>query len=268
MSAEIAVLSDLHKTFRVRGGHVRALDGVDLSIRAGESVGLVGESGSGKSTLARILMGLDRPTSGFALMWGCDLTRISKQDRLALRRKLGVVFQDPYSSLNPKLSLWRIITEPMEIHQVGTRASRAERARELMEAVGIDPAWRDRQVAQLSGGQRQRVAIARAIAMEPELLILDEPVSGLDVSVQAQVLNLLADLRDRLHFASLIISHDLAVVRHVADRITVLYLGRVVEDAPADEIFSDTQHPYTMALLSSAMDDEGGAGAWPDRTDR
>jgi oligopeptide/dipeptide ABC transporter ATP-binding protein len=260
MTEEIAVLNGLHKTFRVRGGHVQALDGVDLTIHAGESVGRVGESGSGKSTLARILMGLDRPTSGAVQMWGHDLTAITKHERPALRRKLGVVFQDPFSSLNPKLSLGRIITEPMEIHRVGTRASRAERASELLDAVGIDPAWRGRKASQLSGGQRQRVAIARAIALEPELLILDEPVSGLDVSVQAQVLNVLADLRDRLRFASLIISHDLAVVRHVADRITVLYLGRVVEDAPADDLFRDSQHPYTMALLSSAMDDVGEAG--------
>jgi oligopeptide transport system ATP-binding protein len=254
MTSDIAVLRDVHRTFRLRAGQVHALDGVDLTIRAGESVGLVGETGCGKTTLARILMGLDRPSSGTVRMWGRDLAGLPRRDRRAFRRRLGVVFQDPFSSLNPKLSVERIIAEPLEIHRSGTRASRADRVAHLLEAVGIDPAWKDRRVSHLSGGQRQRVAIARAIAFEPELLILDEPASGLDVSVQAQVLNLLADLRDRLRFASLFISHDLAVVRHIADRISVMYLGRVVEDAPVTDLFGDPQHPYTMALLSSAME--------------
>jgi oligopeptide transport system ATP-binding protein len=257
VSDEIAIMRDIRKTFRMRAGHLSALDGVDLVLRKGECVGLVGESGSGKTTLARILMGIERPSSGMARLWGADPNALNRAQQAALRRKIGVVFQDPFSSLNPKLSLERIIAEPLEIHRVGTRATRAARVSELLEAVGLDPGWAGRRATRLSGGQRQRVAIARAIALEPELLILDEPVSGLDVSVQAQVLNLLAELRERLGFTTLFISHDLAVVRHVADRVAVMYLGRVVEEATTASLFDNPQHPYTCALLSSIFDEPG-----------
>jgi oligopeptide transport system ATP-binding protein len=262
MSTEIVSVRDVRRIFPTSRGPLRALDGVDLTISSGESLGLVGESGSGKTTLARILMGMDRPTSGTVTTWGKDLLDLERRERAQLRRRLGVVFQDPYSSLNPKLSLQRIIAEPLEIQRVGTKETRRARVEYLLEAVGLDPAWKNRRASQLSGGQRQRVAIARAIALEPDLLILDEPVSGLDVSVQAQVLNVLADLQDRMQFASLFISHDLAVVRHVADRIAVMYLGRIVEEGLGVELLAGPQHPYTIALLSSAleMDAEAAPG--------
>lgn len=256
MSHAAAELTSVHRTFVSKRRLVRALDGVDLHIAPGECVGLVGESGSGKSTLARILMGLDAPTGGTARLWDHDVARIRRRDRAALRRRIGVVFQDPYSSLNPSLSLGSIVGEPLAVHRFGTRMQRRRRVSELLRAVGIDPLWADRAVSRLSGGQRQRVAIARAIALDPELLILDEPVSALDVSVQAQVLNVLSDLQEQMHFGALFISHDLAVIRRVADTVAVMYLGRIVEQAPAATLFDNPQHPYTIALMSSISEVE------------
>jgi oligopeptide/dipeptide ABC transporter ATP-binding protein len=249
----IVEMRGVHRVFRTPRGPLRALDGVDLDIYAGESVALVGETGSGKSTLARLLLGLIAPTGGSVVLWGRELADYRGRELKSLRQKLGVVFQDPFSSLNPRLSVGRIVEEPLAIHGVSAAGRRA-RVRELLEAVGLDPSFAKRRPPVLSGGQRQRVAIARAIALEPELLVLDEPVSALDVSIQAQVLNLLADLHERLGFTSLIISHDLAVVRHVGERVAVMYLGRIVEIGDVADLFGHPQHPYTLALLSSAMD--------------
>jgi oligopeptide transport system ATP-binding protein len=254
MAEAVASLEDVRRTFVTRRGTVNALDGVDLSIGVDEAVALVGESGSGKSTIAQILVGLTGPTTGTVRLWNQDIRTLDRRARSALRRRVGIVFQDPFISLDPRMTIGRIVAEPLAIHGVGTRADRAARARELLESVGLPEDWVRRRPAQLSGGQRQRVAIARAIALEPELLILDEPVSSLDVSVQAQILTLLSGLRERMHFACLFVSHDLAVVRHVADRVAVLYLGRVVEEGSTERVFEAPLHPYTIALLSSSVD--------------
>ncbi len=227
---------------------IRAVDGVDLALDRGEALGLVGESGCGKSTLARCIVGLHEPTAGEIEFDGRTLR--AKRDR-ATRRRIQMVFQDPYSSLNPRLSVRRILAELLRVHRVVPRERVEERCRELVELVGLAHSALEAYPRQLSGGQRQRVSIARALALEPDVLVADEPVSALDVSVQATILNLLAELRRDLGLTLILITHDMAVVRHVSERIAVMYLGRIVETAATEVLFSDPRHPYTRGLIDS-----------------
>jgi oligopeptide/dipeptide ABC transporter ATP-binding protein len=234
---------------RVRGQKppvLRAVDGVDLELHRGETLGLVGESGCGKSTLARCVIGLYSPTAGEIRYAGSALS--PKRDR-AERRRMQMVFQDPYASLNPRMTVRQMLSELLRVHRMVPKQGVDERCRELLDLVGLGPRALDALPGQFSGGQRQRVSIARALALEPELLVADEPVSALDVSVQATVLNLLDNLREQLGLTVLLIAHNMAVVRHVCDRVAVMYLGRIVETAPTAELFADARHPYTAGLL-------------------
>lgn len=258
--APILSVRDLACAFEIRKGPflarrsqvVRALDGVSFDLFEGQALGIVGESGSGKSTLARCLIRLERPASGQIIYRGLDIARLDERAMRPLRRDIQMVFQDPWASLNPRHTVSRILSEPWEVHTGLVHPSdRAERVAELLRLVGLDPSFAHRYPNQFSGGQRQRISIARALALSPRILILDEAVSALDVSVQAQILNLLAELRDRLRIAYLFISHDLAVVRHLCERIGVMYLGRFAEIGPAASIFGSAGHPYTRALLSA-----------------
>ncbi|MGW4462674.1 ABC transporter ATP-binding protein [Micromonospora sp. NPDC004704] len=249
---------DLHKTFAtgrsgMRRSRVSAVDGVSLRLHAGESLGIVGESGCGKSTLARMLVGLERPDSGSIEIHGRDVTRVRGRDRRLLRRQVQMVFQDPYTSLDPRMSVLELIGEPLVVHkQVTSDAARRDRVAELLSLVNLAPELMHRYPHQFSGGQRQRIGIARALALDPEVLVCDEPVSALDMSVQAQVVNLLRDLQRRMNIALLFIAHDLSVVRHVADRTAVMYLGRLAELGDTTTVYDDPAHPYTQALLSAA----------------
>ena len=236
---------------RRRIGAVRAVDGVDLAVGSGQTVGLVGESGSGKSTLGRVLIRLLEPTAGTIRFDGTDISTLAERRIRPLRREVQMVFQDPYSSFDPMASIGDSLLEPMRTHLDLGAKERDGLAAELLRTVALDPRYRHRYPRELSGGQLQRIAIARALALEPKLLVLDEPVSSLDVSIQAGVVNLLADLQERLGLAFLFIAHDLAVVRHVSDRIAVMYLGRIVEEGPAAEVYDRPRHPYTEALLSA-----------------
>jgi oligopeptide transport system ATP-binding protein len=249
---------DLHKTYAtgrsgLRRSRVSAVDGVSLRLHAGESLGIVGESGCGKSTLARMLVGLERPDSGSIEVHGRDATRVRGRDRRLLRRQVQMVFQDPYTSLDPRMSVLELIGEPLVVHKrVSGGAARRDRVAELLSLVNLAPELMHRYPHQFSGGQRQRIGIARALALEPEVLVCDEPVSALDMSVQAQVVNLLRDLQRRMGIALLFIAHDLSVVRHVADRTAVMYLGRLAELGDTTTVYDDPAHPYTQALLSAA----------------
>ena len=232
-------------------GPVRAVEDVTFSIASGETFALVGESGSGKTTTGRCALRLVEPTSGEIRFRGEDLRRLSKRELRKMRRHMQIVFQDPYSSLNPRMRVGDIVAEPLLVHRVGTRAERASRARELLALVGLDATHAQRRPDELSGGQRQRVGIARALALHPSLVVADEPVSALDVSVQAQVVDLLIDLQKRLGLTYLFIAHDLRLVREIADRVGVMCRGRLVELAPAEALYSSPKHPYTQALLSA-----------------
>jgi len=249
---------DVKKHFPVREGllggktgHVRAVDGVSFSIPKGETFGLVGESGSGKTTLGKTLLQLHEPTAGSVEVAGQRLEDLSKRDLREFRRHMQVVFQDPTSSLNPRKRVREIITEPMKIHDIGSEVERTDRAEELLEIVGLPGEYLHRYPTALSGGQKQRVGIARAVAVNPDFVVLDEPTSALDVSVQARIVNLFQDLQERLNLTYLFITHDLSLVKNIADWIGVMYLGRLVEVGPAEAVFRNPQHPYTRALLSA-----------------
>ena len=230
---------------------VRAVAGVDLSVRRGETLAVVGESGCGKSTLARLLLTLMKPSAGAVLYEGRDTADRSAADLRALRRDLQVIFQDPFSSLNPRMTVGALIEEPLRVHGIGTPETRAARVAEMLDKVGLRPGHADRYPHEFSGGQRQRVGIARALACGPTVVVGDEPVSALDVSIQAQIINILTALRDEMGLTLVLIAHDLAVIRHMADRVAVMYLGRVVEEAGTDALFARPMHPYSAALMAA-----------------
>ncbi|MCZ7588001.1 MAG: ATP-binding cassette domain-containing protein [Gaiella sp.] len=258
MSALLEV-RDLVKRFPVKRGlffertvdYVDAVAGVSFDIAAGETLGLVGESGSGKSTTGFCVLQLMRPTSGSVRFEGRELTELSGEELRRVRRNAQIVFQDPYSSLDPRMTVGNIVAEPLVVHGVGTRRDRRARVRELLDVVGFDPMYVNRYPHEFSGGQRQRIGIARALALSPRLIVCDEPVSALDVSIQAQIINLLKDLQAEFGLAYLFIAHDLAVVRSVSDRIAVMHRGRIVESGPAKQVYEHPQVAYTKALLAS-----------------
>ena len=261
MSQEKEVLvrvTNLKKHFPIRRGVIRrqvgavqAVDGVSFNIYKGETLGLVGESGCGKSTTGRTILQLLEPTVGEVDFQGQDLTALSKNDLRRARRNMQMIFQDPYASLNPRMTVSRIISEPLEIHNIGNASSRAERVQELLKVVGLNPYFINRYPHEFSGGQRQRIGIARALATNPSFIVADEPISALDVSIQAQVVNLLDDLKAELGLTYLFIAHDLSMVKYISDRVAVMYLGRIVELAQRDELYERPLHPYSQALLSA-----------------
>ncbi|MBN1867251.1 ABC transporter ATP-binding protein [Candidatus Sumerlaeota bacterium] len=251
---------DLRKHFPVRswfsrrsqGRFVRAVDGVSFDIAAGETLGLVGESGCGKTTTGRMILGLETPTSGeLRLGDSPDLARLSRRDWFPYRRRVQMIFQDPYSSLNPRMTVGAIVGEALSVHRLASRRDRRDRVADLFRQVGLDPDTMDRFPHEFSGGQRQRVGIARALAVQPEVIVADEPVSALDVSIQAQIINLLQDLQRQHGVSFLFIAHDLAVVGHISRRVAVMYLGRIVELGPRQDLFESPRHPYTLALMNA-----------------
>ncbi|SCF14494.1 ABC transporter ATP-binding protein [Micromonospora mirobrigensis] len=260
MTENIIEVRDLVKHYPVTSGvvfkktigQVKAVDGVSFDLKAGETLGVVGESGCGKSTLARVLMNLEKPTAGSVLYKGQDISRLSGGALRRLRRQIQLVMQDPYTSLNPRMTVGDLIGEPFEIHpEVAPKGSRRSKVKELLDLVGLNPEHINRYPHQFSGGQRQRIGIARALALRPEVIVCDEPVSALDVSIQAQVMNLLEKLQSEFGLSYVFIAHDLSVVRHLSDRVAVMYLGKMVEIGTEDEIYERPTHPYTQALLSA-----------------
>ncbi|MFE7610696.1 ABC transporter ATP-binding protein [Streptomyces celluloflavus] len=238
--------------FRKQVGAVRAVDGVSFTLHEGETLGIVGESGCGKSTVARLLVGLERPTAGRIRYQGQDITELSGRALKAVRRDIQMVFQDPYTSLNPRMTVGDIIGEPYEIHpEVAPKGDRRRKVQDLLDVVGLNPEYVNRYPHQFSGGQRQRIGIARGLALRPKIIVADEPVSALDVSVQAQVVNLLERLQDEFDLSYVFIAHDLSVVRHISDRVAVMYLGRIAETGTDEQIYDHPTHPYTQALLSA-----------------
>jgi oligopeptide/dipeptide ABC transporter ATP-binding protein len=254
----LVAVEDLVKYFPIGSGLIRqavgqvhAVDGISLEIGRGEALGLVGETGSGKSTVARLITRLLEPTSGRVFYDGRDITGWSQRQLRPLRREIQMIFQDPYSSLNPRRTVGAIVGEPLRVHHLGSNGERREQVQELMRRVGLNPEHYNRYPHEFSGGQRQRIGLARALVTTPKLIVADEPVSALDVSIQAQILNLLSDLQNEFELTYLFIAHDLSVVRHVADRVAVMYLGKIMEISPSDELHTRPIHPYTEALLSA-----------------
>lgn len=257
-STNLLEVKDLKKWFPIRGGilsrvvaNVKAINGVSFSVKKGEVLGLVGESGSGKTTVGRTILRLIEPTEGSIKFNGQEITTLSKAQLRPYRRKMQIIFQDPFASLNPRMTVGDIIAEPLVIHRIGTPQERQERVANLLRTVGLSPDHVRRYPHEFSGGQRQRIGIARALAVEPEFVVADEPVSALDVSIQAQVVNLLQDLKEQFGLTVLFIAHDLAVVEYISDRIAVMYLGRIMELATSKQLYANPKHPYTEALLSA-----------------
>jgi oligopeptide transport system ATP-binding protein len=237
--------------FQRQVGAVRAVDGIDFFVEKSETLGLVGESGCGKSTTGRAILQLYKPTAGQVLFDGVDLTKLAGEQMRKMRRRLQMIFQDPYASLNPRMTVGNIIGEPIEVHNLARGKEKTERVQELLRVVGLNPYFTNRYPHEFSGGQRQRIGIARALAVEPEFIVCDEPISALDVSIQAQVINLLEELQDRFKLTYLFIAHDLSVVRHISDRVAVMYLGKIVELADRADLYEHPLHPYSQALLSA-----------------
>ncbi len=257
-NGELLVVEDLVKHFPVRKGvlsrtvgAVRAVDGVSFAIPRGKTLSLVGESGSGKTTCGRAILRLIEPTSGVVRFDGVDVTALRRRELREMRKRMQIIFQDPYGSLNPRMTVYSMLSEILRVHRLTSRAKRRDRVIELLELVGLPPEAADRYPHEFSGGQRQRLGVARALAVEPDLIVADEPVSALDVSIQAQILNLMEDLQNKLNLTYLFIGHDLSVIRHISDYVAVMYLGRIVEYGTTEDIFERTVHPYTRALLSA-----------------
>ena len=255
---DLVVVRDLKKHFPITAGilqrhvgDVRAVDGIDFEIRRGETLGLVGESGSGKTTAGRVILGLAPATSGSVTFDGRELVGLSRSDLRPLRKEMQIIFQDPYASLNPRMTVGSIVKEPLEIHGIAKGKAADDRVRELLRLVGLQPYHANRYPHEFSGGQRQRIGIARALAVDPKFIVADEPVSALDVSIQAQVINLLQDLQQKLGLTYLFIAHDLSVVRHISNRVAVMYVGKIMEIADRDRLYDTPLHPYTQALLSA-----------------
>jgi ABC-type oligopeptide transport system ATPase subunit len=244
-------VTSITKTFETQKGMYTAVYPTNFEIYRGETLGLVGESGSGKSTVGRSILHLPAPTSGKIVFDGIDLATLPSKEMKKMRRKMQMIFQDPYASLNPRMTVEEILSEPLKIHKLAPPASQIHRVKELLSLVGLHPNHLHRYPHEFSGGQRQRISIARALAVEPEFIVCDEPLSALDMSIQAQIVNLLRDLQKTMGLTYLFIAHDLAMVRHLSDRVAVMYAGRIVEIAPAEEIYKNPKHPYTQALLAS-----------------